>query len=62
MDEGDDAHLSFAFVALERVNLVDPLYARGPSTSTEISPIVALWFFSAKRGELSAFIPCIDVL
>jgi hypothetical protein len=62
VDEGDDAHLSFAFGALARINLLDSLYARGPSTATEISPIVALWFFSARRGELSAFISCIDVL
>jgi hypothetical protein len=55
--KADDAHLRLAFGALERVDLIDALYARGPSTLTELSPVIALVFFSGRRGELSAFSP-----
>ena len=55
MDEGDDAHLSFARGALEGIYLVDSLYARGPTTLAELSSIVTLSFFSWRRSELSAF-------
>ena len=65
LNEGDDAHLSFARGALEGINLVDSLYARGPSTPTEldstelaeVTPIITLWFISWRRGELRAFAP-----
>ena len=57
MHEGDDAHLRFAFGTLERVNFIDALYARAPTTPTELSAVIALWLFSGRRGELSAFSP-----
>jgi hypothetical protein len=57
LDKGDDPHLSFALGALKGIYFVDSLYARGPSASLEISPIVALSFFRWRRGELSAFTP-----
>ena len=55
MDEGDDTHLCFAFGALQGVYLVDSLYARGPTTPTELSPVIALLLVVFGRGELSAF-------
>ena len=55
MDEGDDAHLCFALGALKRVDLIDALYARGPTTPTELSSIVTFGFFSLRRSELGAF-------
>jgi hypothetical protein len=57
LDEGDDAHLRFTFGALQWVDLIYALYARGPTTFAELLPIVALLFFSRRRrrGELSAF-------
>ena len=57
MDKGDDAHLRFALGALERIHFIDSLYARGPSTLTELFSIVTLRFFGRRRGELSAFSP-----
>jgi hypothetical protein len=54
-DERDDAHLCFALGALERVDLIDSLYARGPTTPTELSPVIALLLVVFGRGELSAF-------
>ena len=55
LDECDDAHLCFARGALKRIYLIDALYARGPTTSSELSPVIALVFFGRRRGELSAF-------
>ena len=55
MDEGDNAHLCFALGALQGIYFVDTLYARGPIALTELTAIVALWFFRGRRGELSAF-------
>jgi hypothetical protein len=40
---------------LKRVDLIDALDARGPTTLAELAAIVALWFFSGRRGEFSAF-------
>jgi hypothetical protein len=57
LNEGDDAHLSFARGALQGVYFVDSLYARGPTTLTELSSIVTLSFFRWRRGELGAFAP-----
>ena len=54
LNEGDDAHLSFTLGALERIHLVESLYARGPTTPTKLAPIVALVFLHGRRGELSA--------
>ena len=53
MDEGDDSHLCSAFGALEWIDLIHALYARDPTTFTELLPIVALLFFRWSRGELS---------
>ena len=55
LNEGDDPHLCSTFGALQGIYLVDSLDARGPTTSTELTPIVALLFFRWERGELSAF-------
>jgi hypothetical protein len=55
VNEGDDPHLRFALGALQGVDLVDTLYARDPTTFAELLPIVTLWFFSRRRGDLSAF-------
>ena len=57
MDEGDNAHLRFTFGALKWIHFIDSLYARGPIALTELTAIVALWFFRGRRGELSAFTP-----
>jgi len=48
-------HLFFALGALQGVYLINALYARGPSTLTELSPVIALVFFGRRRGELGAF-------
>jgi hypothetical protein len=53
--EVDDAHLRFAFGALQWVDLIDTLYTCGPTTFAELLPIVALLFFSRRRGELGSF-------
>ena len=37
-------------------HLIDALYARGPAP-TELLTIVVLWFFSGRRGYLSALTP-----
>ena len=42
LNEGDDTHLCFAFGALEWIDFVDAFYAGGPTTPTELSPVVAL--------------------
>ena len=55
MNEGDDAHLCLTLGTLKWVDLINALYARGPTTLTELLPIITLWFFSGRRGELSAF-------
>ncbi len=56
MNEGDDPHLQLTVRAPQGVDLVDTLYARGPTTFAELVPIVTLWFFSGRsRGELGAF-------
>jgi hypothetical protein len=55
LDKGDDPHLSFTFGALKGIHFIDSLYARGPIALTELTAIVALWFFRGRRGELSAF-------
>jgi len=55
LDERDDAHLCFALGALERVDLIDALYARGLTAPSELPSIVTLGFFSWGRGELRAF-------
>ena len=57
MDEGDNAHLCFAFGALKGIYLIDALYARGPTTPTELSPVIALLLVVFGTGELSAFTP-----
>ena len=57
LNEGDDAHLSLTLGALERIYLIDALYARGPTAPTELSHVIALVFFGRRRGELSAFAP-----
>jgi hypothetical protein len=55
LNEGDDPHLRFALGAFKGVDLINTLYARGPTTLTELVPIVVLLFFSRKRGELGSF-------
>ena len=55
MNEGDDAHLCLTLGTLKWVDLINALDARGPTTFTGLTPIVALWFFSGRRGELSTF-------
>ncbi len=56
LDEGDNSHLRFTVRALQWVDLIDPLYARGPTAFAELLPIVALLFFSRRRrGELGSF-------
>jgi len=55
LNEGDDTHLCFTFGALQRVDLIYALYARGPTAFTELLPIVALKFFGGRRGELGSF-------
>jgi len=55
LDKGDDPHLSFALGALKGIHFIDSLYARAPTALTELTAIVALWFFRGRRGELSAF-------
>jgi hypothetical protein len=40
LDKGDDPHLSFALGALKGIYFVDSLYARGPTTPTELSPVI----------------------
>ncbi len=55
MNEGDDPHLQFTVRALQGVNLVDTLYARGPTTFAELLPIITLWFFSGRRREIGPF-------
>ena len=64
LDEGDDSHLRFTLAfdpssgrgwALEGIHLVDSLHARGPSTPTEVTPVIAFWFFGGERRELRAF-------
>jgi hypothetical protein len=55
LDEGDNTHLRLAPGALKRIHLVDSLNARGPSTPTELPPIVAFLFFRWRMGELGAF-------
>lgn len=57
MDEGDNAHPYFALGALQRIYLIDALYAHGPTTFTELPWIVTLLFLGGRRGELSAFAP-----
>jgi hypothetical protein len=57
LDKGDDPHLSFALGALKGIYFVDSLYARGPTTPTELSPVIALLLVVFGRGELSAFTP-----
>jgi hypothetical protein len=57
LKEGDNTHLRFALGALERINFVDSLDARGPTAPRELSPIVALCFIVWGRGEFSAFAP-----
>ena len=47
--------LCFAFGAPERVDLIDALYARDPTTPTDLSPGIALVFFGRRRGELGTF-------
>ena len=56
MNEGDDAHLRFALGALKRVDLIYALDARGPTTLTELTTIVALLFLGW-RSNFSAFTP-----
>jgi len=57
--------LRFAFGALQWVDLIYALYAGGPTTFAELLAIVALLFFSRRRGELGSFppsptgVPCI---
>ena len=41
--------------ALKRINLIDALDARCPTTFTELTVIVTLLFLSWRRGEFSAF-------
>ena len=53
MNEGDDAHLCFAFGALQRVDFIDSLDARGPTTFAKLTAIVALLFL-VWRSKLSA--------
>ena len=55
LDEGYNAHLRFTFGALKWIHFIDSLYARAPTALTELTAIVALWFFRGRRGELSAF-------
>jgi hypothetical protein len=53
LNEGDDAHLCFAFGALQRVDFIDSLDARGPTTFAKLTAIVALLFL-VWRSKLSA--------
>ncbi len=55
LNECDNPLLRFALEALQGVDLIDALDARGPTTPTELLPIVTLWFFSRRRGELGSF-------
>jgi hypothetical protein len=55
LDEGDDPRLRFTVRALQGIDLVYALYACGPTTFAELLPMVALLFFSRRRGELRAF-------
>jgi hypothetical protein len=55
LDEGYDPHLRLALGALQWVDFVNALYARGPTTPTELPPIVALLFYRWRRAELGAF-------
>ena len=57
MDEGDNAHLCLTLGALKGIHFIDSLYARAPTALTELTAIVALWFFRGRRRELSAFPP-----
>jgi hypothetical protein len=57
LDERDDPHLRFTVRALQWVNFIDALYARSPTTLTKLLPIITLWFFSGRRGELGALTP-----
>jgi len=49
LDERDDPHLISELGALERIHFADSLFARGPTTPTELSPIVTLLFFRWRR-------------
>ena len=55
LDKGDDPHLCFTLGALERVDLIDAFYARGPTAPSELSPVIALLLVVFGRGELGAF-------
>lgn len=57
LDEGDDAHLSFILGALERVDLIDALYARGPTTLTKLLPVITFVLLGWRKTEVSAFPP-----
>ena len=57
LNEGYDPHLCFTLGALQRVDFVNALYARGPTTLAELSSIITLSFFSWRRSEFSAFAP-----
>jgi len=54
LDEGDDAHLCFTFGTLQGVYFIYSFYARGPTTSSEVSTIIAFCFTFRWSGELSA--------
>ena len=67
MDERDDTHLCFTLGALQRIHLVNSLYARGPTTLTELdstdfaelaelTTTVSLLFLGW-RSNFSAFTP-----
>jgi hypothetical protein len=53
----DDAHLSFTFGALKRVNLVGPLYAGAPTTLTKLSRVIAFVLRGCRKEKLSAIAP-----
>jgi hypothetical protein len=49
VNEGDDPHLRFALEALQGVDLIYALYARGPTTLAELLPIVARSFLTKRK-------------
>ena len=55
LNEGDDPHLCVTLGTLKWVDLIYALYARSPTTFTELTTIVAFLFLSWRRGEFSAF-------
>jgi hypothetical protein len=53
LDKGHDSHLRLALGALKWIYLINALNAGGPSTLTELTAVVALWFLSGISREFS---------